>query len=433
MDKLRIAIPGLLAALALQGCSDGTTETRKTIAADLCAQAGTTCDATAGLACDPVDGLCKCGGHGGPVCPSNTVCHLDDDTTPPTPTCVSTACDAVTCDLHEACDAADGLCKCHGESCGPGRTCLADGCADADPCAGVTCGPHETCDPANRICTCGGSTCSVGQTCAPDEAGVGHCVGRLCVGKNCGEGSVCNPADGLCHCGGAGGDACTVGQTCAPDSGTCIEHDACDDVVCTGNTTCSPMDGKCRCGGFDATAPICAPDQTCDLAQSPPRCVGGDACADIVCAPNTNLSCDGETGTCKCGGTGGVACAPAEGCVDSGGEPTCVTLCDPNAPNVSTAVCGQTPGNLRGCYLSPADGIAYCTRPGTAADGDDCRSPTDCAADHHCVVTPSGGTCRRYCDTTVPNDCYLADRSCVPLANRPAGLPNLGVCMVVTP
>ena len=439
MNTLRIAFPGLLAALALAGCSGGTTETKKTVAADLCVELGVVCNDPSGkVACDPADGLCKCGGHGGVVCGPGSVCDLDLNVAPPSATCVSELCAGVTCNTFESCDAADGVCKCGGERCAAGATCLADGCSDEDPCAGVVCGDNQVCDPADRACKCGGSTCSVGESCRLDDTGVGYCVGRNCVGKNCADGTVCNPVDGLCHCGTAEGDICTAGQACETTAGesVCVGQDICEGVVCPGNATCSPLDGKCRCGGFDATAPVCAADQTCDLSQDPPRCVGGDACATVTCAPGSNLSCDGETGECRCGGTGGLACAAEQGCVDSGGAPACVTRCDPNTTNVSVAVCGQVVGGaLKGCYLSPADGLAYCADAGKQGEGADCQSPTECAADHHCVQSGAdakSGVCRRYCDVTVPGDCFQADRSCVPLAGRPAGLPNLGVCMVVT-
>ena len=433
MNKLRNAIPGLLFALALAGCSDGSGTLKKEVPADLCVEYEVTCDDPS-LACDPADGVCKCGGHGGVVCGPGTVCHLDQNLNPPAGTCVSERCDGVACAPHEACDAADGLCKCRGEVCGEGSTCLADGCSDVDPCAGITCADNMVCDPADRTCKCGGATCSVGESCRLDDQGQGFCVGRNCVGKNCPDGTACNPVDGLCHCGSADGDICTAGQACVDEGGesVCVGHDICEGVVCPGNATCSPLDGKCRCGGFDATAPVCGFDQTCDTTQNPPRCVGGDACRDVVCDERTNLTCDGETGECRCGGTGGVLCSAGQGCVDITGAPSCVTLCDPNAAEVLIKVCGYSQEKPTGCYLSPADGFAFCAPAGPQGDGARCDAPTDCASDHHCVMGPGGnGVCRRFCDTKVPGDCYLSDRSCVPLAGRPANMPNLGVCMVV--
>ncbi len=436
MNKLRIAIPGLLVALALAGCSDDSGETRKSIPADLCVQLGTVCDDPTGrTSCDPADGQCKCGGKGGVVCGEGTVCDLDLNTNPPSPSCISERCDGVVCGPTEACDAADGLCKCQGVLCGEGQTCLADGCSGEDPCAGVVCGENQECDPTDRTCKCGGNTCSAGESCRRDDAGQGYCVGRNCVGKNCPEGTECNPVDGLCHCGSTDGDVCTAGQACAEEGGesVCIGKDICEGVVCPGNATCSPLDGKCRCGGYDAASPVCAPDQTCDLTQDPPRCVGGDACRGVTCDPSSNLSCDGETGECRCGGTGGLVCDAGQGCIDSDGAPACVIRCDPNTPNVSMETCGQVVGGSpKGCYLSPADGLAYCADSGKQADGTDCDVPTDCAADHHCIQDGDKGICRRYCDTTVPGDCYQEDRTCVPLAGRPASLPNLGVCLVVS-
>jgi hypothetical protein len=437
MNQLRIAIAALV-AIALAGCSDDTGETRKTIPADLCAELGVVCDDPTGkVTCDPADGLCKCGGAGGVVCDPGTVCQIDGSFTPPAPSCLSERCDDVGCAPFEVCDSADGRCKCRGVECGPGQTCLADGCSGEDPCAGVICEGNQVCDPSDRTCKCGGQICSAGESCRIDDGGQGHCVGRRCVGRNCPDGTACNPADGLCHCGNPDGDVCMAGQSCGAgdDATRCLGRNPCEDVECPGNTTCSPLDGRCRCGGFDATAPICTADQTCDPSLDPARCLGGDACRDVVCEADTNLSCDGETGECRCGGTGGIACGAGEGCVGADGQPTCVTLCDPNASNVSVEVCGHRPGMARSCYLSPADGIAYCAAAGNQPEGSDCHAPTDCASGHHCVDTGTGtrGVCRRYCDTAVENSCYRDDLICVPLAGRPGNLPRLGVCMTVSP
>lgn len=432
MKTLRFAIPWLLAALALVGCSGDTHETFKTVPLDRCAESQNDCDDPTGrVTCDPLDGVCKCGGRGGLVCEPGTICHLDQNT----PTCISENCNNVACAPFEACDAIDGTCKCNGVVCDEGSTCLADGCSETNPCAGVVCGDNQVCDPADRICKCGTGICSMGETCRLDSRGVGFCVGANCVGKNCAEGTVCNPADGLCHCGSADGDVCTTGQTCKLDGGAavCDGLNICESKVCTGSTTCSPLDGKCRCGGYDATAPICAEDQTCDPTQNPPRCAGGDICADVTCPEFTNLTCDGESGECTCGGYQGVACRDGEGCIDADGVPTCVTRCDPNAPNVVVTVCGSGgSGGRRGCYLSPSDGFAYCASAGNVDENGTCRKTTDCRDDHHCVLDGDYGHCRRYCDVNVTNDCNSSSRSCVGIGGPKTNLPNLGVCLVVS-
>jgi hypothetical protein len=439
MSKLRYLLPGLVAALALIGCGETKTVTDEPASADLCVLRQIDChDPTGQISCDPVDGVCKCGGQwkNGVTCGDREVCKIDTSVSPPSPTCVSQACDGKLCGHDEACDARDGECKCAGVKCGPDETCNAGVCEPGNPCAGIVCREGETCDPNERTCKCGDEICSVGQSCRVGVDNQGYCVGALCVGVNCAEGSECSPVDGLCHCGNTSGPACTAGQACAIDepsgNGTCQGHDICEGVVCTGGTTCSPLDGQCRCGGYDAAAPICGEDQTCD--QDTRRCLGGNMCASVICDTATNTSCDDQEGICKCGGRGGVVCGAEQGCIASLGAPACVTRCSPLTTNVAVAVCGQVGGGeFKGCYYSPRDRIGFCSKACSTGDGDECEKVTDCASGSHCVEGPDGGVCRPYCKTgatTVADGaCYNTDRVCVPLDSA---IPNLGVCLTVS-
>jgi hypothetical protein len=436
MKKLLFLLSGVVAALAVAACGSSSVH-EKIVPDDLCVRFNVVCNDPTGLVtCDPVDGECKCGGAlgNGLACGKDQVCKLAPGAA--SPSCVSTACENVTCERYEVCDPLDGLCKCGGVECAPGATCVDGTCQETTPCDNVTCREGETCDPADGVCKCGDDVCSVGQSCRTD-AGVSQCIGRLCVGNHCPAGSECSPVDGLCHCGGQDGPVCSAGQSCEVETATaavCSGNDICAGVVCQGGTTCSPLDGQCRCGGYDTAAPICGEGQTCDQARR--QCMGGDLCAEVTCAPGSNTSCDEEEGICKCGGTGGVVCNEAEGCVAGLGAPTCVTKCNPLQPSVERDVCGQTASQLKGCYYSAADKMAFCTNAGGSSDGGDCQSLDDCASGHHCVQTSNGGTCRPYCDTTkAPGSsggCYGDNRVCVALAGAGEVIPNIGVCMTLS-
>jgi hypothetical protein len=126
MSKLRYLLPGLVAALALIGCGETKTVTEEPASADLCVLRQIDChDPTGQISCDPVDGVCKCGGQwkNGVTCGDREVCKIDTSVSPPSPTCVSQACDGKLCGHDEACDARDGECKCAGVKCGPDETC----------------------------------------------------------------------------------------------------------------------------------------------------------------------------------------------------------------------------------------------------------------------------------------------------------------------
>jgi hypothetical protein len=431
MKKLLFLLSGV-AVLALAGC-ESTTVKEKVVPDDLCARFGVVCNDPSGLVtCDPVDGECKCGGAlgSGVVCGDGEVCTQAPGAA--SPSCVSKNCENVVCDRYEACDPADGVCKCNGVECAPGDTCVEGVCRDSTLCDNVTCPEGETCDPATGICMCGEVLCSVGQSCR-SEAGVTQCVGRLCVGNNCPAGTECNPLDGLCHCGGPTGPVCSAGQACEVDEETetasCAGTDICAGVVCQGGTTCSPLDGQCRCGGYDTAAPICGDDQTCDQALG--LCVGGDRCRAVTCDPASNTSCDDEEGVCKCGGTGGVVCGEDQGCVAGLDVPMCVKRCNPLTPNVAIDVCGQAPGGTaKGCYYSAVDKMAFCADAGQVAEGLECTFPTDCASGLHCVAIGTEWTCRQYCDT-VEQDCYGDNRFCVGISGAHEVIPNLGACLTV--
>ncbi|MBX5481318.1 MAG: hypothetical protein IRZ16_05650 [Myxococcaceae bacterium] len=388
---------------------------------DLCKDKNIRCEDP--LACDPDDGICKCGGRGGVVCREGEVCDAVSNT------CLSTRCAGVNCSSKPGttCDQLDGQCKCGGtggQICGENETCdpALKQCVKNTDCSTVACPVNEVCDPSTGSCVCGTETCGPGESCTVD-ANNKSCAPDNCFGVKCLGNTTCDPADGRCKCNGA---VCAPGSVCAcpagSDGGTCAAEvricqpgSACANVVCTGGTTCDPSDGQCKCGG--PGGPVCRSDQVCSLTTF--QCQGGEQCTlpdggMKICPLGT--SCDPEDGVCKCGGRGGEVCnsgadgGPEETCVESIFSQTCRQTCDPRFQNCPA---GQF------CYFDTTakHPTAYCAvNSGTQTLGQACNNATACfttdpsprglfCANLGTFDQPgSTGFCRAFCDTTVPNN-----------------------------
>ncbi len=422
----------LVAALGfsalLGGCGGGTR--------DLCREKKVVCDTP--LSCDPSDGVCKCGGRGGPVCGEQTVCD------PTTNTCLSTRCGDKDCRGGTSCDQNDGLCKCGGTggaACSTGQVCnpSTKQCAPAADCSQIACPANQVCDTATRTCKCGTATCAAGDYCAVSGASK-SCMPSLCSGVSCAPNNVCDPNDGRCKCNGAvcqSGQACACpggsadGGTCAATARTCKAGSGCVGVTCPNNgTTCDPVDGQCKCGG--PGGPVCTAQQIC--SQAVKQCQGGDQCKNGDGTPKLCLggtSCDPEDGKCKCGGRGGVECKPAAGgepaevCVSTPFQQACRRPCTPHASDCPSGVF---------CYFdsTAATPVAYCApNTDTKGEGDQCTTPTACYVtipapkSKHCfgLALGSSGFCRDYCDVTAGTaGCVqVPAHTCEQIANAPAG------------
>jgi hypothetical protein len=412
---------------------------------NVCLDRNVSCEAP--LTCDPSDGICKCGGRGGVVCPSGFSCD------PASNTCLSTRCARVDCSDKPgtSCDVLDGLCKCGGtgglvcsdtEDCNPN----AKACVPRINCTQVACPRNQVCDPATGQCMCAGARCSAGQSCSVNTDGGKTCVNDACTGVTCTGNNVCDPSDGLCKCNGVvcqSGEACAcpAGSDggCAPDQLACRPGNACANVTCSNNTTCDPVDGQCKCGG--PGGPVCASNQICNLGP-PAQCQGGAQCTlpdggAKSCAGGT--SCDPEDGRCKCGGRGGIVCLPenadggvnpAEICVQNPVQQACRQPCDVRNPNCP-------PGTY--CYYdsSAATPAAYCAAPtDSKAEGDACTVATACFSTSptsrslHCLglVLGQTGICRAYCNVADGTQgCIQVPRpqTCLQIPQAP---PGFGYC-----
>lgn len=407
LRRRKAAVAGAAAITTiLLGCSEP----------NLCIDRNVRCDAP--LACDPGDGVCKCGGRGGVVCGDGFSCDAL------TSTCLSTLCSAVTCGGGTSCDVYDGKCKCGGTGggeCGATDICnpATKLCEPALNCSQVACPKNQTCDLSSSRCKCGETECGAGQFCSPSGAsGEKTCIENLCSGVTCSGTNQCDPADGFCKCNGVicqGGEACScpagsdAGQ-CADSERACTPGNGCLGVTCAGGATCDPTDGQCKCGG--PGGPVCTSDQLCALGP-PAQCQGGEQCTLPGGAPKVctgGASCDPEDGKCKCGGRGGAVCQPATGsepaevCVSSVLQQSCKRPCDPRSPDCPAGTY---------CYFdsSAATPVAYCAAPtGTRIEGQSCTNPTACFRENpptalHCngLIVGTSGVCRAYCDVTVGN------------------------------
>jgi hypothetical protein len=186
---------------------------------------GVTC--MGGATCDPADGLCKCGGAGGPACSSTQLCGAARPAQ-----CVGGC--ASTCEHGMSCDADDGTCKCGGHGgapCATGELCVSTSTAYAcrlacsppiGPCpGGQSCFIDTRPTLTVAYCTFPSAQLSEGEPCALPtqcfDAHPLHCAGlssAVPVGT-CREG--CDPS----------APQCATGRHCAavadvPDAGLCV-------------------------------------------------------------------------------------------------------------------------------------------------------------------------------------------------------------------
>ncbi|MBX7097251.1 MAG: hypothetical protein K1X89_06050 [Myxococcaceae bacterium] len=411
-------------------------------AKNICLDRNIKCDGA--LTCDPSDGVCKCGGRGGVLCPDGFSCD------PVKNTCTSSKCAAVDCSGQPgtSCDVFDGVCKCGGtggKACDKGFVCNPNAreCVPTVDCRQVACPKNQTCDTVSGKCACGGSSCMVGQFCSLGADAGRTCVDDLCAGVRCSGATTCDPSDGYCKCNGAvcqSGEACSCGASadggaCQDTARTCRPGSACAGKTCPGQTTCDPVDGQCKCGG--PGGPVCASNQICALGP-PAQCQGGQQCTladggSKLCEGGT--SCDPEDGVCKCGGRGGTACKsatatePAEICIANPIQQSCRRPCDVRSPDCA---------NGTYCFFdsSAATPASYCAAPTDNKDEDSaCATATACfkmnpAKALHCngLALGQSGICRAYCDV----DAMTAGCTQVPKAQTcvqiNAAPPKYGYC-----
>ena len=417
---------------------------------NVCVDRNVQCEAP--LACDPGDGQCKCGGRGGVVCGEGFVCD------PVANTCQSTRCARVDCSdkFGTSCDVLDGKCKCGGTgglSCADNEQCnpLTKSCAPSVDCRARGCNRNESCDQATGRCLCGSGTCTALQSCSVTGSdGARMCVENVCKGVACTGANACDVGDGFCKCNGVvcqSGEACACppgndAGTCAAAQRSCRAGTACLGVTCQNGTTCDPVDGACKCGG--PGGPACAANQICSLGP-PPKCQGGVQCTQPDGGPRScpsGTSCDPEDGACKCGGRGGVVCAPAGGadggtpeaaevCVQNPNQQACRRPCDIRSPDCPTGTF---------CYFdsSATTPVAYCAAPtDMRVEPLDCNSATACFSmspaprSLHCngLALGTRGLCRAYCDVVAgPAGCLqvpVAQR-CLQITGAPMGY---GYCL----
>ena len=256
-----------------------------------------------------------------------------------------------------ACDPVDGQCKCDGALCGAGETCgcAGDGgcaptalrCATSTLCAGITCIDQLTCDPADGLCKCGGPggvICGVGQACSLPEP---YCVGsNRCENITCPTGSSCDPEDGQCKCGGVGGAVCTSAESCfqLPNGYACKVP--CDpwnpaNQVCPSGTGCyfntlaSLGTGYCEVPASNKTDSPAA-----DAGGEPPPCNSFNDCEPTyLCLPFGDTAYPGFCHRLCLIDEGATGCAGPQSCSGAAGSPPSTNdgMCCPTDSNAINA------------------------------------------------------------------------------------------------
>ena len=447
---------------------------------------GVTC-ATA-EACDPADGLCKCGGQEGAANggQNGVVCSPTETCDGTLQACVSNACASTpACTNGTACDPADGVCKCGGAQCAADQLCdpNTQTCQGTAACTGVVCPAGTSCDPGDGVCKCGGSACATGQACID-----GGCAADACFGVNC-TGAPDNACyGGLCRCGGADGPVCDTGQLCVASSKTCTPAALCEGTTCEPGALCGPSDGLCHCGAI--SGPVCTGGAICVVEPSVPdagpvgdagpahdggatdagrpggdagsggsgsgsngqlvgRCLGGNLCAGVTCP--VGEVCDQSTGACLCGADAGVtgfSCLPSQYCGVAPGAtaPACLTPCNPydQPPFTTSADCPKTSGApdasvSQSCYFLGNLQATLCQPEGKGLDGDPCGAPTDCTSGYGCFSPAAdsdggGPACWAYCDTFLSggvHGCRILGRQCLEQSDvtlSDGGSLGIGAC-----
>jgi hypothetical protein len=179
--------------------------------------AGVTC--TAGTTCDPIDGQCKCGGPGGPVCGANQVCSTATGLCQGGDQCTVNG-SPKQCTGGTSCDPEDGLCKCGGR----GGTVCSDGTDGRDPqmcaIAKFTQSCKAICDPRQQNCSVPGQYCYFDTTLKIPGAYCDANSATQTNGQSCLNPTACfttNPTSMGMFCSGLGTfDSPGVGAFCRP-------------------------------------------------------------------------------------------------------------------------------------------------------------------------------------------------------------------------
>lgn len=211
-------------------------------------------------------------------------------------------------------------------------------------------------------------------------------------------------------------------------NGVCAIYPSGVAVPDAGMTSTDPCAGFTSCAGCTPAAGCgwCSTERNCRSGTAS-GASGGGACTGWIwdprdCAGTTTDPCAANT-TCS-------TCTPVDGCGWCGASSQCARG---TATGPSTGSCAS------GYAWLPSD----CTGGGTAAFGEPCTSPRDCASGGYCVgdAMSTSGICTRACvdDCNCPRGyacvglsgstdraCFIGDNTC-PMMAADAGGPVPGV------
>ncbi|MBI5549628.1 MAG: hypothetical protein HY901_37555, partial [Deltaproteobacteria bacterium] len=348
---LRLALPLVLGALALAGCSEDPPATTDPCLRVVC-QAGQDC----------VDGQCvereplPQGGHGGgdSGCEVNSDCAFD----PRGRVCEPVSGDCVACLADDHCPS--------GLRCRAGACVECDGDADCPEershCSGektcVSCAADEHCASGER---CDAGTCvRVPIACSADEECTDPAEPRCLVTAEAGTCVQCLEASDCGERQGCDGGRCQPLPPCA------IDEDCAEDPA---GSKCEPATGRCgQCAQdldcSDAGRSHCTTDLRCVACIADDGCAAGYACEAGFCR-SCRLDDDCARGTCS-GGT----------CVD---RAHCLADEDCSSGRCAAGQCTACLGDL-----DCREGL-WCDA-GRCVEGPTCTSDAGCGPGRSCTL-----------------------------------------------
>ncbi|MCA9557045.1 MAG: hypothetical protein KC583_00665, partial [Myxococcales bacterium] len=281
-----------------------------------------------------------------------------------------------------------GVCEIDRVQGAPNTSGCVAGFADCDAVQGTGCEVEIRSDRNN----CGGC----GVQCNP--TGSNACTGGVCT---CGARASCNdPNRPVCDPEAAAGSECVE----------CLDDEDCTDNALFDNAgrrfcinkscrECNPVDSA-GCDGL-SQEPICdRQTQTCRGCQNDAQCtvlfgdrpicvtndVNGDQGQCVLCDPETNAGCGGNTPTCERRNDGTYICRACDNDGDCGFNRTCIQD-DPNTP--------ENEARCSGCNILTNEGCSNPTPICRAAQGGGercsaCLNNAECPAGQECVQ----GSCR---------------------------------------
>ena len=342
--------------------------------------------------CDDVSGLCETEPEPGVACDDGDACTTDDACGDDgvcggaSYACVSSECEARTCDGQGGCQVAlkPGTCLIEGTCYLEGEVAAGDACLACDTAASQTMWSAGGCECASDA-QCAG----LSGTCRTGQCLEGVCAATIHAGSACDDGQPCTSDD-----------TCDADAGCAGLAYDCGPGDECSAATCDGDGGCDLAiePGWCRVLGSCVEGGVTNPIDTCSECDA-------EGAPESWSAKALGAACDDGNPI-----TEGDQCVEGGGCVGACGvPPTChevdpATGCSTGVPMAGWCFIDSV------CVAEGVVGAAACevcdTELSTAAwtlfdaDGDGTCDDGDCRP-YDAAVFPGGP---EHCDG-LDNDC----------------------------